>query len=87
MLKTKSDFIFNATSKVKKIGCNITKKDIQWKYSGLKSMKLRNDSSDLFSTWFRLTSIAFIETTFPDVYQKSYKWKLREKCGLGFYRR
>ena len=87
ILNNKSDFILNATSKTKKIRYNLTKSDFYWKYSGLETMKLKNDESDLFSTWFRLTSIAFIETTFPDIFQKSYKWKLRKKSGLGFYRK
>ena len=85
MLKHKPDFLSNATSKTKKIGYNIINNQFYWKYSGLETMKLKNDDSDLFSTWFRLTSIAFIETTFEDTYKKSHEWKLRTKCGLGFY--
>jgi len=85
MLKNKTDFLSNATSKTKKIGYNMVNNQFCWKYSGLETMKLKTDDSDLFSTWFRLTSIAFIETTFQEKYKQSYEWKLRTKCGLGFY--
>ncbi len=62
---------------------------IIWRYSGTKAMQLRYSQSDLFSTWFRLTSLAFIEETFPEVcnYEKSFEWNFRKKCGLGFYKK
>ncbi|MCQ6961816.1 prenyltransferase/squalene oxidase repeat-containing protein [Methanolobus chelungpuianus] len=85
MLEHKPDFLLNAASKAKKIGYNISNNQFHWRYSGLETMKLKNDDSDLFSTWFRLTGIAFIETTFGEAFKKSYEWKLRKKCGLGFY--
>ena len=87
MLLNKCDFIANGVSKTKKIVCNIAKNDICWKYSSLETMKLKTDESDLFSTWFRLTSIAFIEKTFPDIHENSFDWNLRNKCGLGFYKK
>lgn len=60
-----------------------------WRYSGLKTMQIPYESSDLFSTWFRLTSIAFIETTYPTIVgdKKSVEWNLRTKSGLGFYKK
>ena len=85
MLLNKCDFMSNGISKIKTIVCNITKNGICWKYSSLETMKLKTDESDLFSTWFRLTSIAFIEKTFPDIHENSFDWNLRNKCGLGFY--
>lgn len=89
MLDNSYDMIANGKSKTKKIVFNLLKNDFYWKYSGLESMKLKMDESDLFSTWFRLTSIAFIEETFPEIcnFRKSYEWKLRKKCGLGFYKK
>lgn len=81
------DFMSNGISKTKKIVRNITNKDSYWKYSGLQNMNQKTNDSDLFSTWFRLTSIAFIEKTFPDINDQSFDWKLRKKCGLGFYKR
>ncbi|WP_440956348.1 prenyltransferase/squalene oxidase repeat-containing protein [Methanosarcina sp. Mfa9] len=90
MLRNKHDLIFNGISKTKKILRNITRNETYWKYSGLENMKLKTSDSDLFSTWFRLTSIAFIETTFPDIRDRSkyqsFNWNLRKKCGLGFYK-
>jgi hypothetical protein len=64
-------------------------KMLAWRYSGLKSMQIKFNDSDLFSTWFRLTSIAFIEETFPEICgnEKSLDWNLRKKCGLGFYKK
>jgi hypothetical protein len=85
LLYSKKDFISNAISKAKKIRYTLSRKDVYWNYSGLDTMKLKVEESDLFSTWFRLTSIAFIESTFPQIYEKSFHWKLRKKCGLGFY--
>jgi len=85
-LRNKYDLISNGKSKAKKILCNITKNETYWKYSGLESMKLKTSESDLFSTWFRLTSIAFIETTFPHK-EQPFEWNLRKKCGLGFYKK
>jgi len=83
------DFIKNASLKIKKIINRILKEQEYWNFSGLKSMKIKKTDSDLFSTWFRLTSVAFIETTFPEisVFKKTHKWNLRKKCGLGFYKK
>jgi len=84
-----SDFIKNSYLKAKKILDKIIKKNDYWKFSGLEIMKIKKTDSDLFSTWFRLTSISLIETTFPDIvnFKKSYNWNLRKNCGLGFYKK
>ncbi|MDY0386315.1 MAG: terpene cyclase/mutase family protein [Methanolobus sp.] len=87
LINNKKDFIANATSKGKKIVYDLAQKDVYWKYSGLENMKLKRNESDLFSTWFRLTSIAFVETTFPDIHEQSFDWNLRIKCGLGYYKK
>ena len=60
-----------------------------WRYSGTKTMQLKFNQSDIFSTWFRLTALALIEETFPEVcnYEKSFDWNLRTKCGLGYYKK
>lgn len=87
LISNKKDFIANATSKGKKIACDLAQKEFYWKYSGLETMKLKTDESDLFSTWFRLTSIAFIETTFHNIHKRSLNWNLRKRCGLGFYKK
>lgn len=83
------DFIKNGSLKAKKIINKIKKRNSCWKYSGLETMKIKETDSDLFSTWFRLTSIAFIETAFGDIVslEKSCNWNLRKNCGLGFYKK
>jgi hypothetical protein len=83
------DFVKYFLARSKRIYDVLLRKEVSWKYSGLESMKLHNFESDLFSTWFRLTSIGFIERTFPEICQnkESVKWNLRTKCGLGFYKK
>lgn len=82
------DFIIHPLSKIKRIAYIILNKKSKWKYSGLENMELHSEDSDLFSTWFRLTSIAMIEETFPKITKnKSNHWNLRKKCGLGFYKK
>lgn len=83
------DLIDNGISKIKMILLVIFKKDFHWKYSGLDAMKIKNEDSDLFSTWFRMTSVAFIEKTFSKICnnEASFNWNLRKDSGLGFYKR
>ncbi len=86
---SRPDFKMNFLSKGDRIRQIFFRKDSIWKYSGLDSMMLSTSESDLFSTWFRLTSLAFIEKTFPEIYnnKESINWNLRTNCGLGFYKR
>jgi prenyltransferase beta subunit len=80
------DFLKNFLSKIRTvIQVLIFPETLSWKHSTLDSMKLKMDQSDLFSTWFRLTCIGMIETTFPECFEKSFNWKFTKRSGLGFY--
>jgi len=83
------DFLSNFKSKLINQIKILLKLKISWKYSGLDSMKLSCNTSDIWSTWARLLSIALIEETFPRICKnkKSFKWNMRNKCGLGFYKK
>jgi len=83
------DFLSNGKSKIFNQLKVILNKDICWEYSSLESMKIKCNESDIWSTWFRLSAIALIEETFPEIcdYKKSFNWKMRKKCGLGFYKK
>jgi len=81
------DFLNNFLAKLTQIYLVLSGKKSYWAYSGIKSMKIMQSDSDLFSTWFRLTSLAFIEKTIPTLKSKKIpNWKLRKNSGLGFYR-
>jgi prenyltransferase beta subunit len=86
---SKIDFKINFFAKAMQVARLMFNRKKYWRYSGLQNMKLDTSSSDLFSTWFRLTSIAIIEETYPQIcnYKKTINWNLRKKCGLGFYKK
>jgi len=80
------DFVSNVKSKIKYLLLALFFKDkIIWKYSNLHSMKIKMNESDIWSTWFRLLSLAIIENTFESRYKKSYMWNMRKTCGLGYF--
>jgi len=83
------EFLINFAFKLKNQVYIIFLKRLTWKYSGLNSMEVELNESDIWSTWFRLLSLALIETTFPEISEdkKTFDWKMRTKCGLGFYKR
>lgn len=84
------DFLNNFLQKVKnQIMVIFFKKKLTWKYSDIETMKIKLNDSDIWSTWFRLLAIAFIEETFPIINdnKKSFNWNMRTKCGLGFYKK
>ena len=83
-----SDFLKNGFSKIKRIVLVCLNKEGLWRYSGLTSMTLKTRESDLFSTWFRLNTLALIEKTFLRISKnkESFKWNMKRKCGLGFYK-
>jgi len=64
-------------------------KGLTWKYSGLEEMKIDLVKSEIWSTWFRLLTIALIDETFPEISgrNKMFDWKMRRKPGLGFYKK
>lgn len=83
------DFKANFISKIKnQITILFFTNKLIWKYSNLENMKIKLNESDIWSTWFRLLAIAIIEETFPKLCgaKKSFKWKMKSKCGLGFYK-
>lgn len=82
------DFFSNGKSKLLNQISVVLNRKLTWKYSSLESMKINTKDSDLFSTWFRLVTIAFIEQTFPEIInnRKSCNWNLRKKCGVCFYK-
>jgi hypothetical protein len=83
------NFVLNMKSKLANQFKVVAKKPIQSSLSGVKEMSLELNKSDLFSTWFRLTTIAMIEETFPEIFnnQKTFDWKMRDMPGLGFYKK
>ena len=55
-----------------------------WAYNGAERMRLPVESSDMFSTWFRLASIGLIETAQIDCGLIPWPhWQLRSMPGLG----
>jgi hypothetical protein len=60
---------------------------LTWAYSGLEPMRIPLSASDLWSTWFRMLTLAIIEDTMPDVAATTpFAWNMRRKPGLGFFR-
>jgi prenyltransferase beta subunit len=66
----------------------LSNKELLWGYSDLEEMKIGLSASEIWSTWFRLLTIALIEETFPELcdHKKTFNWNMRKKPGLGFYR-
>jgi len=84
------DFIKNIKAKIEnQFQVIFLRHRLVWYYSGIKKMKISLDKSDIWSTWFRLLSIATIEKTFPEITRnkKSFNWNMRKKSGLGFYKK
>jgi hypothetical protein len=81
------DMAESAISKIKRMRSVIKEENSYWAYSGLDTMSIKNEDSDLFSTWFRVTSLAFIEKTFPEICNQKelFEYNLRKNSGLGFY--
>lgn len=85
---SRKDFILNFQSKLLNQASIILKRNQMWKYSNIKKMEIPINHSDIWSTWFRLLAIATIEKTFPEIcnFKFTHNWKMRKKCGLGYYR-
>jgi|LGVC01.1.fsa_nt_gb prenyltransferase beta subunit len=82
------DFFSNFKSKIfNQVLVLFFKSRLTWKFSGLDKMNIRYLDSDIFSTWFRLLSIAFIEKTFPDIcdHNFTFDWNMKQDIGLGYY--
>ncbi len=82
------DFFSNFKSKIfNQVVVIFFKSRLTWKFSGLEKMDIRYSDSDIFSTWFRLLSIAFIEKTFPEICDNNFTfdWNMKQDIGLGYY--
>jgi len=83
------DFLDNAGAKVRnQVNVLFFPSRLMWKYSGLDKMQIKFNDSDIWSTWFRLLAIGFIEETFPEVSngKRTFQWNFRKNPGLGFYK-
>lgn len=74
----------DARSKVKTVAFVMLGQPFSWKMSGLEQHAVAMESSDLFSTWFRLCALASIERRFTELSRNSgISWRSPERCGLG----
>jgi hypothetical protein len=54
-------------------------------YSGLDYLSYYSSESDIFSTWFRLLTMALIDARYPARFIKDLSWKFPQKAGLGWH--
>lgn len=65
-------------------GGSVFKRGQAFEY-GHKNMYSYADESNMFATWFRTLSLAYIGKSFPDLWPGQFKWNLEKNPGLQFW--